>query len=98
MGGVVTDLGRLALAGAIPLYLPVATTRMRRGETAGLLWHDLDLDAVPLTTDQQGRIGLGPTHRERSRGTHQHWPRPLSLRRTGPTGQAAATFDAAAHW
>ena len=36
-----------------PLYLLAATTGMRRGEMAGLLWHNVDLDAARLTINQQ---------------------------------------------
>ena len=36
-----------------PLYLLAATTGMRRGEIAGLLWHGVDLDAARLTINQQ---------------------------------------------
>ena len=35
------------------LYLLAATTGMRRGEIAGLLWHNVDLDAARLTINQQ---------------------------------------------
>ena len=36
-----------------PLYLLAATTGMRRGEIAGLLWHNVDLEAARLTINQQ---------------------------------------------
>ena len=36
-----------------PLYLLAATDGMRRGELAGLLWHNVDLDAARLTINQQ---------------------------------------------
>ena len=35
------------------LYLLAATTGMRRGEVAGLLWHNVDLEAARLTINQQ---------------------------------------------
>ena len=35
------------------LYLLAATTGMRRGEIAGLLWHNVDLEAARLTINQQ---------------------------------------------
>ena len=35
------------------LYLLVATTGMRRGEVAGLRWHNVDLEAARLTINQQ---------------------------------------------
>jgi integrase len=36
-----------------PLYFLAATTGMRRGEVAGLLWRSVDLDAGRLTVNQQ---------------------------------------------
>ena len=36
-----------------PLYFLAATTGMRRGELAGLTWHNADLDAARLTVSQQ---------------------------------------------
>ena len=36
-----------------PLYLLAATTGMRRGEIAGLLWRNVDLEAARLTINQQ---------------------------------------------
>ena len=36
-----------------PLYLLAATTGMRRGEIAGLPWHNVDLEAARLTINQQ---------------------------------------------
>ena len=36
-----------------PLYLLAATTGMRRGELAGLPWHNVDLEAARLTINQQ---------------------------------------------
>jgi len=35
------------------LYLLAATTGIRRREVAGLLWHNVDLEAARLTTNQQ---------------------------------------------
>ena len=35
------------------LYLLAATAGMRRGETASLLWHNIDLDAARLAINQQ---------------------------------------------
>ena len=36
-----------------PLYLPAATTGMRRAEIAGLVWRNVDLDTARLTVSQQ---------------------------------------------
>ena len=45
-----------------PLYLLTATTGMRRGEIAGLLWHNVDLNATRLNQQPADRVGSVQAH------------------------------------
>jgi integrase len=57
-----------------PLWRLAATTGMRRGELAGLIWRCLDLDGARLSVEQQlvstrGGVSFGPPKSSRSRRT-----------------------------
>ena len=69
------------------LNLLAATTGMRRGEIAGLLWHNVDLDAARLTINQQivsVQYQLIESGLKTPTRPPQHRPRPPNRRRTAP--------------